>query len=108
MMRTYIGFVKDSAQGNMTTVADVAASRRDFEHQLRANGYRVVYMMNIEAVREVAGMSGSQQIYWGAETKSWKQRNDVLDYINQCMDIIEAKAEKAQADFAEYAAACGM
>lgn len=100
MAKTYIGFVKNE-QGNFTTTADVSNSRTNFERQLRANGYRVVYMMNIDEVRRVAGMRRDEQIGWAFEAKSaWKQRNDVLEYIEQCMDIIEAKAEKAEADWA--------
>lgn len=46
-------------------------------------------------------MRRDEKIGWAFEAKSaWKQRNDVLEYIEQCMDIIEAKAEKAEGDWA--------
>ncbi len=97
MRKAYIGFVR-TEQGNMTAVAEVANSRRAFENDLRKNGYRVIYLMNYEEVKRVSEMNRSDQIMWVAETRTtWKKRDMVLDYIDQCMDIIADKLQAAKA-----------
>lgn len=97
MMKAYVGFVR-TEQGNMTAVAEVANSRRAFENDLRKNGFRVIYLMNYDKVQRVSEMDGSDRIEWIAETRTaWKQRDMVLEYIDQCMDIIADKVQAAKA-----------
>lgn len=97
MMKAYVGFVR-TEQGNMTAVAEVANSRRAFENDLRKNGFRVIYLMNYDEVQRVSEMDGSDRIEWIAATRTaWKQRGMVLEYIDQCMDIIADKVQAARA-----------
>ena len=97
MMKAYVGFVR-TEQGNMTAVAEVANSRRAFENDLRKNGFRVIYLMNYDEVERVSNLEGIARIDWVHETRTaWKQRDMVLDYIDQCMDIIADKVQAARA-----------
>lgn len=97
MTKAYVGFVRNE-QGNMTTVAEVTNSRRAFENDLRKNGHRVIYLMNYDEVVRVSELDGIDRINWVHKTRTaWKQRDMVLDYIDQCMDIIADKVQAAKA-----------
>ena len=97
MKKAYVGFVKKE-DGNFTAVADYQVSRREFERELRFNGYKVVYIMNYSEVRRVNAMDCIERLDWIFKNQTtWKARGMVSDYLDQCMDIIKARVAEAEA-----------
>jgi len=94
-----IGHFKDSE--NMTCVAMVNATKKDFQVDLRGNEF-VAYAVLTEWMFDRLMTLDSFDLYDQVKklTSNYRKWNELTEYIEQCGDIIAEKMEAARA--AEY------
>ena len=97
-MKKYIAIGHFKGNDNMTSVAMKDVSRKSFEENLRGNefvAWAVIGERKMNALR--ANIDDCFGLWDEVKklTGNYRRWNDLLDYIEQCFDIIEEKVERA-------------
>lgn len=82
-----VAFIKSIFNGELTTMwHDDYSTKKDFRHDLKANGY-VVYAIltddEIEAIKNRRNLSTREEI--DLDVKYTKMHKDLVDYVDQCL-----------------------
>ena len=96
-MKKYLAIGHWDGNSNQTCVADCAATKAAFTDELKCNGFRAWVVLTEKAVAEFESMN-SFEIYEKVMklTTNYRKWNDIVDYIDQCMDIMTSKLSKAE------------
>lgn len=103
-MKAYIaiGHFKDNK--NLVSVAMTANTKKDFMSNLYGNEfvpYVVLTESMVEKLHATCAADNDFGIYDQIKklTTNYRVWNDVADYIEQCLDIIDSKIAQAKADY---------
>lgn len=94
-MKVYAAIGHFKGNSNMTSVASVQNTKKDFVTDLRGNEF-VPYIVITEKMLEILFTCDSVFEQVKKMTSNYRVWNDVCDYIGQCGDILEEKMEAAR------------
>lgn len=95
-MKSYIAIGHFKESKNITCVADIANTKKDFQKDLKGNGfvaYVVITENKLKKLEELEGMDLFLEVR--KMTTNYRIWNDVTDYIEQCLDIMKNKMVNA-------------
>lgn len=92
----WVSFVRNKETGNMTVISRCNGTADSFNEELRGNGYTPLATMTYSKAKQLKEMSFNAQSDWISQnTGMWRQRSDVIDYVNGAWDVVQDKAEQA-------------
>lgn len=96
-MKKFVAVGHWDGNQNTTSVADVANTKASFAQTLKDNGFRAYAVLTEETFNKMKEMD-CFEIYEAVKglTSNYRKYNEVTDYIEQCMDIMESKIASAQ------------
>lgn len=97
-MKKYLAIGHFKGSKNITCVADAQNTKKDFQKDLKSNGfvaYVVITEKKLEELKalELCGMEVFNEVK--KMTTNYRVWNDVVDYIEQCFDIMQERMEQA-------------
>lgn len=95
-MKKYIAIGHFNDSKNMTSVAMSASSIKNFRDDLGGNGFIpwvVISEKKMETLKNVDCMEIFDEVK--KLTTNYRRWNDVTEYIEQCLDIMEEKLARA-------------
>ena len=95
-MKKFVAVGHWDGNKNTTSVADVADTKAKFAEMLKDNGFRAYAVITETAFNKMKNMD-CFEIYETVKglTSNYRKYNEVTDYIEQCMDIMESKLASA-------------
>jgi hypothetical protein len=96
-MKKYIAIGHFKGSKNTVSVADITSSKSNFEADLRMNAFVAIAVLTEKTFNEIKAMD-SMEIFEKVKklTTNYRVWNEICDYIEQCMDIMEEKLANAQ------------
>ncbi len=91
-----IGHFKDSE--NITSIASIQTTKRDFEQECRGNTFVPYIVITEKMFQKLKDCKDSWEIYNIVKkmTSNYRVLDHVVDYLEQCMDIIMQQIETAR------------
>lgn len=88
-MKTYIAIGHWDYSKNITCVVSDADTRKEFEHDLKGNGFIAWVIFSEKKLSEYKAADFIERM----DMVSYRNRHamDIRDYLDECMDIIENK-----------------
>lgn len=96
-MKKYLAVGHWDGNSNTTSVADTAKTKADFAETLRMNGFRAYVILTETTFNKMKEM-GAYEIHWAVQglSSNWRKYDEIVDYIDQCRDIMESKLAKVE------------
>lgn len=95
-MKKYLAIGHFGDSQNMTSVAMVATTKKTFREDLGGNDfipYCIISEKKMEVLKQVSDMDLFDEVK--KLTSNYRKWNDICDYVEQCMDIMEDKMARA-------------
>lgn len=95
-MRKYLAIGHFKENKNITCVAMKSTTKKNFQQDLIGNGF-VAFVVITEKRFESLKMLDRFDLFYEIKkmTSNYRVWNDVSDYIDQCLDIMEERLQKA-------------
>ena len=96
-MKKYIAIGHWEESQNTTSVAMMTSTMANFKDNLKGNGFKAYAVLTEKTFNEVKNMDCFEIIDKVHKlTSNWRKYNEIIDYIEQCMDIMEERLANAQ------------
>lgn len=95
-MKKYIAIGHFKENENMTSAAMESENRKNFEYELKRNGFvawAVIGRRKMEVIKETINQGFGLWEEVKKLTTNYRRWDDIYDYIEQCIDIMEEKIE---------------
>lgn len=95
-MKKYIAIGHWNDNKNITSVASTSRTIKDFRDLLGRNGFIPYVIFTEKRFNEIETIS-NWDLYETIKkmTSNYRKWNDIVEYINQCYDIMEEKIQNA-------------
>lgn len=96
-MKKYIAIGHWEGSQNTTSVAMMTSTMANFKDDLKGNGFKAYVVLTEKTFNEIKNMD-CFEIFERVKklTSNWRKYNEIVDYIEQCADIMENRLASAQ------------
>lgn len=96
-MKKYIAIGHWEESQNTTSVAMMNSTMANFKGDLKGNAFKAYVVLSEKTFNEIKNMNCFEIIDKVQKlTSNWRKYNQIIDYIEQCMDIMEGRLANAQ------------
>ena len=95
-MKKYIAIGNWDWSENVTCVVGMYNTLHEFREELKLNGFMSYIILTEKRFEKMDGMSGFEILEELIHSVSGRRLNIVVDYIEQCYDIMMEKMEEAE------------
>lgn len=92
-MNKYVAIGHWDGNENITCVANDAYTMKDFRHDLRGNAFVTYVVLTESKLAEIKAAEDTLEVFNIIRklTSNYGRWNEIVDYLDQCFDIIEAR-----------------